>query len=87
MQLHLSQEAAKEKIVQGGIYVFVGDPEEAPEGITVIGPSEVGAFLRKQSLEQIIIFVCTGGVRAEAAAKAARAFGYRETYYREVAEI
>lgn len=87
MQLHLSLEAAKEKIARGGIYVFVGDPEEAPEGITVIGPSAVGAFLRKQRPEQILIFVCTSGVKAEAAAKAARALGYREAYYREVTGI
>ena len=87
MQLHLSPEASREKIAQGGIYVFVGEVEDAPADMTCCLPSEVGTFLRGQSQNQILIFVCESGVKAEAAAKAARALGYRESYYREATGV
>ena len=87
MQLHLSPEAASEKIAQGGIYVFVGEEEEAPAGVTCCQPSEVGTFLRSQSKNQILIFLCATGVKAEAATKAARGLGYRESYYREATGV
>lgn len=81
MQLHLSRESAEEKHRQGGIYVYVGEAEDAPADSFCCSLSGLAAFLREHAKEQIFLFVCESGVRAEAAAKAARGAGYRESYY------
>ena len=83
MQLHLSEEAAERKHAQGGIYVYVGDESEenAEMQMQQCSLAELNGFLRTCAEEQILLFVCPSGVRAEAAAKSARAQGYREAYY------
>jgi len=96
LQLHLSREAAEEKRRQGGIFVYVGDGNgsEAVGGARKVGVSSVKVsgmlvcplpklkrFFEAWPKEQILVFFCETGVKAEAAAKSARVQGYQQAYY------
>lgn len=92
LQLALSREAAEEKRNQGGIWVYVGTGEEQPEGaegfhdftgVLICPLPKVGALLQACPKEQILVFCCESGVKAEAAAKTARAEGFEQAYYLE----
>lgn len=94
-QQRLSLEAARRKWKQGAMLVWVGDdsikqtervdcfvgiPVQSNQ-MRVTSLAELPSLLRKTDSSQVLLFACESGVKAEAAAKSARAAGWRESYY------
>lgn len=89
LQLRLSWEAAERKREEGALLVDVGsgsEEEEAgsriPAGIPV-PVARLNAFLKTQDKGRTMVFFCRSGIRAEAAAKSARAQGFSQAYFAE----